>query len=257
MNIRLHVKSAPNVLPQRIDWRITCVIAKISPSSTVHIAPKRMPFHEKVKNDFIKIFSTNKYGLQLSFRFEGNLMHHLRTHDEPSRHICEVCAVVFKSKISLISHLRKHTGEPEPDKNKVQCDICSSWFLNRQRLKAHMARHTAQPVKCDKCDKISPNRSALESHMRSVHADADFKCHLCPKVFKYPLSLKVCVDLWIFTPIKSFNFVISLHIHLVEPHINAFEWQTIQVLVLRRIFHLADKYVQTPEKDSLPWMERR
>lgn len=54
-----------------------------------------------------------------------------------------------------------------------------------------MLNHTSEPRKCPHCDKISPTRNALTTHIRGVHTERTHKCHLCEKSFKAATALKV------------------------------------------------------------------
>lgn len=105
--------------------------------------------------------------------------------------ICEFCAKIFPNKQNLVQHLQTHSGESKYGGEKVQCDLCGAWLGNKYRLKTHMVIHTAKPVKCDQCDKVAPGPHALYCHIRNVHSEASFKCHLCPKSFRRDTALKV------------------------------------------------------------------
>lgn len=75
-------------------------------------------------------------------------------------------------------------------RERAQCQICGTWLSNRYTLKEHMIRHNSEPQKCNQCDKISPNQHALLCHIREVHCDRIFNCHLCSKTFKAAVALK-------------------------------------------------------------------
>lgn len=49
----------------------------------------------------------------------------------------------------------------DPSK-RSQCTMCDASFINKYRLKKHIDTiHLSEPVKCDLCDKVAPNPSAL------------------------------------------------------------------------------------------------
>lgn len=78
------------------------------------------------------------------------------------------------------------------NQRRVQCTMCEKWVSSKEELKRHMKRHTDQPMKCPYCDKMSPNRLALNCHVKGVHEyQAIFKCNLCDKTFKRAVALKV------------------------------------------------------------------
>lgn len=74
---------------------------------------------------------------------------------------------------------------------KWQCDVCKKWYTNKYILASHKLKHESKPIKCSQCDKVSPNRGALEQHIKVVHREWDFKCHLCNKSLKSQASLRV------------------------------------------------------------------
>ena len=50
--------------------------------------------------------------------------------------------------------------------------------------------HQQVPQICVYCNKVSPNKDALRSHIKYVHLiDRMFKCHLCEKAFKRAIEL--------------------------------------------------------------------
>lgn len=76
----------------------------------------------------------------------------------------------FKTKTQLDNHVEKHNNDNDPQKPKSK-------------------------FQCNQCDKISPNSNALYSHIRQVHCESKYKCHLCTKSFKLEDSLKVWLKL--------------------------------------------------------------
>lgn len=129
-------------------------------------------------------------------------------------HICDICATTFKSKTQLASHYaRLHSGEVRP---KVQCSICAAWLANERCLRKHIERHNQSAVACKLCGKVTPNQSALGSHMRYVHAERNFPCTMCDKAFKRAISLKVRLlwRCWLFDIFVTIDLIFSWQEHL-------------------------------------------
>lgn len=106
-------------------------------------------------------------------------------------------------------HIQKvHSAEPKERKRNFQCDICLGWYGSKGNLKSHKIIHTTQPQECDQCGNIYPNQTALEQHIRVVHSDLNFKCHLCDKSLRSQGALRV------------FYFLIHSFIIFVKSDIN-------------------------------------
>lgn len=87
-------------------------------------------------------------------------------------------------------HLLDHSDVPPP---RVCCEICGSTFKSERNRIRHVRRHQETGVPCPHCQKISPNRNALKSHIVSVHSKPMLQCHLCDKKFKRTLALTVSI----------------------------------------------------------------
>ncbi|XP_055314289.1 transcription factor grauzone-like isoform X2 [Sitodiplosis mosellana] len=146
------------------------------------------------------------------FRSQKHLNNHRRRHDLQHDQICEVCAKTFKTKAELKAHQETHTSRSS--KPKWQCNVCNGWYSNQYKLAKHKLTHDSEPQKCNQCDKISPNPNALKQHIRMVHCELKFKCHLCEKSFKSQATLK-----------KISTFTLG-------PHRNASEQDQLQVHLL-------------------------
>lgn len=114
-----------------------------------------------------------------------------KTSDRIKTEICEYCAKTFVTRKEVLAHIRGSHMENTIRRERVQCDVCGAWLSNRYTLKEHMVRHNSEPQKCPQCDKISPNSHALVCHIREVHTERKFSCHLCEKTFKAAIALKV------------------------------------------------------------------
>lgn len=65
------------------------------------------------------------------------------------------------------------------------CQICNKQFKKLFNLKQHIRTHTNErPLKCEQCEKRFNDRSSMNKHTRTIHAD--FKphtCNICGKSF--------------------------------------------------------------------------
>lgn len=98
----------------------------------------------------------------------------------------------FNTVAQLRAHLKRHEDIKKP-KEKFQCKECQKWLSSQGSLFSHMQRHNSEPQKCDQCDKVSPNIAALKMHVRAVHCESNFKCHICGKTFKLGPTLAVFI----------------------------------------------------------------
>ncbi|XP_052894902.1 zinc finger protein 729-like [Anopheles moucheti] len=124
---------------------------------------------------------------------QGSLRKHLvAVHGEGEKHVCEVCARVFRSKQCFDSHRKEHEGRRLED--KVQCELCMMWLMNKYCLTKHMRRKHTQPeggeVVCETCGKHAPNPEALKHHIRRVHSESRFECEWCHKKFNRPHHMR-------------------------------------------------------------------
>lgn len=58
------------------------------------------------------------------------------------------------------------------------CHFCNKQFKKLFNLKQHIRTHTNErPLKCDHCEKRFNDRSSMNKHIRTIHAD--FRPHIC------------------------------------------------------------------------------
>jgi len=121
--------------------------------------------------------------------------HVRRVHFGSETTVCDICARIFKTRISFERHHAEiHLGiKPQ----KIQCQICGAWLKNKRCWQRHCQRHEdAQNGKteyvCELCGKKAPNRQALRSHVKYVHiTQRNHQCTFCDKAFKRPKELRV------------------------------------------------------------------
>uniref|UniRef100_A0A182X6Z9 C2H2-type domain-containing protein n=1 Tax=Anopheles quadriannulatus TaxID=34691 RepID=A0A182X6Z9_ANOQN len=124
---------------------------------------------------------------------QGSLRKHLvAVHGEGEKHVCEVCARVFRSKQSFDTHRKVHAGNRL--ESKVQCDLCQAWLMDKYCLTKHVRRMHAdqdgEPVACAECGKSFRNQNALNGHMWRAHQESRFECERCHKRFKRPHHMR-------------------------------------------------------------------
>ncbi|XP_050074443.1 zinc finger protein 883-like [Anopheles maculipalpis] len=124
---------------------------------------------------------------------QGSLRKHLvAVHGEGEKHVCEVCARIFRSKQCLDAHRKEHEGRQLED--KVQCEQCKVWLMNKYCLRKHVRRMHLQKqeeeVECETCGKMAPNREALSNHIRRTHREKPLECNWCDKKFNRPHHMR-------------------------------------------------------------------
>ncbi|XP_030752807.1 uncharacterized protein LOC115879903 [Sitophilus oryzae] len=117
---------------------------------------------------------------------------HNFTHTES--YSCVLCnfTAKFKTKRTLINHIRRHEG-----KFNVKCDICGQGLLSTNALKVHMEIHANIPkYQCDFCPKKFTVERYLHVHKQLNHkkelfgVDEIFQCEICGRQFSFKKSLE-------------------------------------------------------------------
>ncbi|XP_071050728.1 zinc finger protein 569-like [Onthophagus taurus] len=122
------------------------------------------------------------------FTLKRTLNQHIRRcHYGKTLNICEVCGKGLRSKSTLRSHMRIHTGE-----KPFECEVCKKPFNTRQLLRVHMRIHTNnKPFTCNICGKAFTQRTTLVVHIRTHTGEKPYPCVVCNKRFYTSSSLKV------------------------------------------------------------------
>ena len=106
---------------------------------------------------------------------------HLSTHTKPF--MCELCEKPFSVQTLLQTHkIRVHQDESVA---KYKCHHCGMLFINLTQCQCHVnAIHNKDySNKCGTCGKAFPSDKLLQVHVKVVHAEKTFQCHLCSSAF--------------------------------------------------------------------------
>lgn len=121
-----------------------------------------------------------------------NILHHLKAvHFSPNSFCCEICAVVYKTLVSLERHINvEHKQIKLP---RSQCEHCGKWIQERH-YSTHIKNHFTppEPVTCDTCGRECKSKKLLQKHNRKHHSPWSKKhqCSYCPKTFTEIICLR-------------------------------------------------------------------
>lgn len=135
-----------------------------------------------------------------------------RKKDE-TKHICKVCGEMLISKRKLLCHERQHAGtidtcdicgqqfalfnalashKVQAHKKKLSerdpeelhcCEQCGKQYGSKMSLDTHIRNVHGEPIKCEHCEFLTPNKNLLARHM-TRHEGPKFKCSICGKMFR-------------------------------------------------------------------------
>lgn len=157
--------------------------------------PKKTPRVKRIKCphcDFVSkhshghgIHMKEAHGLATSFKctscdreFKNSMhlrVHVKRDHLMERNYKCPFCEKSFFYRTKLNNHLTTHTGE-----RRFQCHVCDKRFKTKYNLTIHNRIHTNDKrYKCRVCGKAYAQRSWVNAHIKSKHADVEILEHYC------------------------------------------------------------------------------
>lgn len=111
--------------------------------------------------------------------YEADMLMHEKCHGEEAVYICE-----FDSDV-LGSGLLKEMLEP-----LYQCSLCLRKFQQKMSLVRHLKSHTGErPFQCPLCPKSFNQKCNMERHIRSHTGERPYKCEVCAKRFNCKSNL--------------------------------------------------------------------
>lgn len=88
-------------------------------------------------------------------------------------------------------HSQKHEREQSVAGKSFECYLCKFQFLRIQGLRIHInVKHISSMktnnFKCDHCDGMFAQQTALDDHLRSMHQlNIPYKCPHCKRTFQH------------------------------------------------------------------------
>ena len=117
---------------------------------------------------------------------------HMEIHNPEGRtyYNCDQCAYRAVSKQSLIQHMKNHEGVV-----LETCHICGGKYkeLVKHIQRNHINKNSNLMVKCESCGK-EMKKKCLAGHMKSVHMERKYACHLCSYKAQTNYNLKLHIS---------------------------------------------------------------
>ncbi|XP_051949297.1 zinc finger protein 771 isoform X1 [Xyrauchen texanus] len=121
-----------------------------------------------------------------TFKHEGSLNIHLRSHSSEKQYVCSLCGKGFDRADIFKNHERTHTGE-----RPFICDVCGKSYAYKGLLRTHKRTHTGErPYGCLQCGKRFNELNQLKVHSRTHTGERPFSCTECGKSFTHDSSLR-------------------------------------------------------------------
>ena len=129
----------------------------------------------------------------MSFRLQSDfIMHYVECLSEKENQVqCGICASSFTYTRNLVKHLETaHKGKIYKEKC-FNCNKCNSEFFGAKELKVHVkdAHLDGKRLPCPICNGSFKNILILKQHLKAVHGEKKFKCHVCDKMYPTRNSL--------------------------------------------------------------------
>ncbi|XP_032997779.1 uncharacterized protein LOC117042339 [Lacerta agilis] len=129
--------------------------------------------------------------------FKGNGPQSVKQMEASKNRPCPDCGQAFKTKASLLSHQKTHSGE-----GPYKCSFCGERFTAKKALASHQRGHAEKrgykhpssrkhpkaylrerPFECPECGKHFQQKGTLTAHLNSHTAERPYRCPECEKAF--------------------------------------------------------------------------
>ncbi|XP_037309683.2 zinc finger protein 1035 [Pungitius pungitius] len=115
----------------------------------------------------------------------SHLEDHGRQDQAKKRNACVECGQVFANQGNLVRHMKMHD-----DDRKFPCPECDKTFKNQSEVDIHQYSHDPnRSFTCRLCNQGFQKRQSLCDHYKDDHPDNMFTCRFCSKVYSVKKSL--------------------------------------------------------------------
>ncbi|XP_028171072.1 gastrula zinc finger protein XlCGF26.1-like [Ostrinia furnacalis] len=120
------------------------------------------------------------------YKSKGTLIEHLKHHSDVKPFTCEKCAASFYSQVSLYAHIKRVHRNIKPE---FKCPTCGYKCSRNVTLKKHIVKHATFIHGCNICGRFYDNSDDLASHQK-LHTKEKSICFQCNRIFCNEKSLK-------------------------------------------------------------------
>ncbi|XP_051773882.1 gastrula zinc finger protein XlCGF8.2DB-like isoform X1 [Ctenopharyngodon idella] len=176
---------------QRLKYRVKSIqVPDGSPSDIKTEAEPSISHFSNGKKTSGKKFSCKLCGME--YRQSISLVRHMRIHTGEAPYTCELCGRGFRRKDWLDLHSSVHTGNKRKSVKRFSCDQCEKKFTGSTALQSHLYKHKGErPFACVYCDKTFYSQTNLKRHQVDSHSDSkQFCCPMCGIGFSRLFSLQ-------------------------------------------------------------------
>ncbi|XP_050442284.1 zinc finger protein ZFP2-like [Adelges cooleyi] len=128
-----------------------------------------------------KIFSCDICNVRC--KSKPTLRTHMRKHS--GMFTCSYCNLTTASNAALVTHIRVHTGE-----KPFVCDMCGNSYASKLGLTSHKRTHLHEKLfKCNICGYTGSSHSSIYIHKQTHNSNKPYVCDVCGKTFKIKVRL--------------------------------------------------------------------